>query len=211
MAQKRPQGKRSSPSKKKNNKVIIIVEGKTEEEYFKAYKEKDRLYTVRVMKNRTRTSPLQIVEALVEQKEKEEDGPRSKFVAVFDHRKEKDSNTDDDIYHKAIKLCQEKKFIAITSKPSFEFWFLLHFTETDRSMSAEEAEKELKEYYRRCLSKEYKKGGQGTFQDTVRYREDAIKRAARIWQKKERAKGSYTNVHELIEELAVFNGCGGGI
>ena len=208
MAQ-RPEGKRSPPARKRNNPVIIVVEGKTEKEYFKAYRKKHRLHTVKVKDNRTRTSPLQIVEDLVKEKK---DDSRLEFVAVFDHRKEKGSNTDDDIYHKAIKLCQKEKFIAITSKPSFEFWFLLHFIETDRKMSAEEAEKELKIHYENQLKKEYKKGDPDTFENTSSRLFVAIERAEKIWKKeKERAssqcssrkeeKRSYTNVHELINIL----------
>ncbi|MBO6037083.1 MAG: RloB domain-containing protein [Acetobacter sp.] len=188
----------STRAKKRKHEVTIIVEGKTEEEYFKAYKKKGELNTVEVKDNGTRTSPLQIVKALLKERE---DDSRLEFVAVFDHRKEKGSNTDDDIYHKAIKLCQKEKFIAITSKPSFEFWLILHFKNTNCSMTADEATKELNKLYRNELNKDYKKGSHCTFEDTQEHIQKAKERSEQIWNEEEKEKGSYTNVHELINIL----------
>ena len=122
MAQ-RPEGKRSPPARKRNNPVIIVVEGETEKEYFKAYRKKHRLHTVEVEDNGFRTSPLQIVEALIEQKKKKENDPRLKCIAIFDHRKEKDSNTNDDIYHKAIKLCEKKGLLLSPPNLLLNFGF----------------------------------------------------------------------------------------
>ena len=74
-------------------------------------------------------------------------------------------------------------------------------------MSAEEAEKELNNYYKRHLSKEYKKGDPDTFKNTKSRLLNAIKHAEKTWEKeRERTKEeklSYTNVHELIKEIGV--------
>ena len=193
--------------------ILIVVEGKTEEEYFKKCKEKYGLQEVTVTNNGTHTSPLQIVQALEQKKTTLNDRTKSVavFFAVFDHCK-KDPNTGKDVYNEAIELCKKNKFTPITSKPSFEFWLILHFTETDGEMSAKEAEQKLNTYYKSQLKKEYKKGSSDTFENTVRYLPKAIEHAEKTWKKeRERAcskeksrqkeKSSYTNVHELIQKL----------
>lgn len=209
MAQKNTSSSDSvSPSICQRIPIVIVVEGKTEEEYFKAFIEEYKIKAT-VTNNGTCTSPLQIVQALERRKDKY-GGNRTAsvalFVAVFDHCTDKDSKTKKDIYEEAIKLCQEKKFIAITSKPSFEFWLLLHFTNIDREMSSKESEEQLKRFY-----PEYEKGSSKTFYDTKKYIRQAIEYAEKTWKKerertcakedwRKEEKGSYTNVHELIKK-----------
>lgn len=193
----------------KINHILMVVEGKTEEEYFNAYKIKYNLCEVTVIKNGTRTSPLQIVQALERAKTTVQNRKKSfaVFFAVFDHCK-KDPNTGKDVYNEAIKLCKEKQFTPITSKPSFEFWLLLHFKKTNCSMTADEATKELNKLYRSEFNKDYKKGSHCTFKDTIvkqEYIQKAKEHSEQIWNEEEKEKGSYTNVHKLIQETQELN------
>ncbi|MBO6086132.1 MAG: RloB domain-containing protein [Acetobacter sp.] len=213
MTQKPPRGKRLNQHRNPAIPMIISTEGETEEEYFKACKEVcKKEYSLIIINKKNRSSPLQIVQALEEKKTTLDDCMKhvAVFFAVFDHKK--DPNTGKDVYNEAIKLCKKNKFTPITSKPSFEFWLLLHFTYMDREMTPEKAEEELKKIYKSKLNKDYEKGSSNTFKNTKSLLGDAIKHAEETWKKeRERAcskeksrqkeKSSYTNVHELIQKL----------
>lgn len=203
MTQKQQRGKRRKQYRNLATLMIISTEGKTEEEYFKACKGVcKKEYILKIINKKTRSSPLQVVHDLEDEKTTLDDRMKSGalFYAIFDHHK-KNPKTGKDVYNEAIELCKKNKFTPITSKPSFEFWLILHFKKTNCPMTADEAEKELNKLYNSDLGKNYKKGSSDTFKNTKEYIQKAKERSEQIWNEEEKEKGSYTNVHKIIQEL----------
>ena len=127
----------------------------------------------------------------------------SKSYAVFDR-------DDHKTYHEALKLAEslnqklrndEKQpvvFQAITSIPSFELWFLLHFEDIQHHLHRDKVMSRLKKYMRG-----YDKGSDNCFEKTRKHLDIARNRARRLFQNSNAYddKNLYTTVFNLVDLL----------
>jgi len=197
------------------DRILIVSEGsKTEPNYFKEIRAEFRLHSanVEVQPGALGTEPLQVVDYA---RELFEHGDRYKGIrprafeqvfAVFDR-------DDHRTYHNALAraraldgtlrsdLRQPVKFAAIPSRPSFEFWLLLHFEDVRHLIHRDEVMRRLK----RRLP-DYDKGYGRAFAETKSELLTAIARARALAQRSDPLDDDepYTGVVDLVELLMNF-------
>lgn len=194
------------------DRILIVSEGsKTEPNYFKEIRSVFRLHSanVEVQPSALGTEPLQVVEYARELFEKGDShkGVRSRVFeqvyAVFDR-------DDHRTYHSALErargldgrlrndLRQPVRFAAIPSRPSFEFWLLLHFEDVHHLMHRDDVLRRLKRYLL-----DYEKGYGRAFAETKARLQTAIDRANILKQRGDPADDEepYTGVVELVDLL----------
>lgn len=185
--------------------VAIACEGKnkTEETYFKNYN--SHKCNIRFSRGNS-TDPKGIVRDLLKFIDTEigrESG--DKYYAVFDTdvNKNLQSQIDD-----AKRLAKKNEVEIITSTPTFEFWYLLHFGYTTKIYNSsekvvEELETKIKGYTK----------SMNTYPFIRMYTSNAIKNAKRL-EKHHKDLGQvldnencvpYTSVYKVVEELIERN------
>ncbi|MCK4258722.1 MAG: RloB domain-containing protein [Halanaerobiales bacterium] len=161
---------------KRNKTIYIFCEGtETEPNYFQNYKKKSRkCSSINIPKTNPKcTDPINLInyaEKYIKQEGIKIDydfGDRVWFV--FDV----DNNSDEKLL-RAKKLAEEKKYEIILSNPSFEIWFLLHFSYTAKFMTNKEVMGELEK-----LNSGYKKN-KDIFDEIMSLQSEAIKNAKRL-------------------------------
>jgi hypothetical protein len=189
---------RKENEKEEKSVIFIICEGeKTEINYFKSFQKEHKMTNLHIEKSQYGNTPMNIVQ---HGKEKYRDTDCDTVYCVFD----KDEHAD---YCKAVTHINNGRepLISITSVPCFEYWFLLHFCETDRpykktgkKSAAELLIKDLKKYIPK-----YKKNAEDMYSILREYMQIAIERAKKIdeQQKKAGTDDPSTKVHLLIEAL----------
>lgn len=194
------------------DRILIVSEGsKTEPNYFKEIRAEYRLHSanVEVQPGALGTQPIQVVEYARELFEKGDihKGIRPRVFeqvyAVFDRD---DHPTFRDALDRAGKidgtlrndLKQPVKFAAIPSRPSFEFWLLLHFEDVRHLIHRDEAMRRLKSHL-----PSYDKGYARAFGDTKAVLQTAIDRARRLAEGVDPADEAepYTGIVHLVERL----------
>lgn len=134
------------PRKQKNN-IIIAVEGKnkTEKIYFNNFDNGKRNYSISFAKGNY-TDPLNLVKILAKEINKFEldltDGDEA--YCIFDVDMDSSKNS---IISEARKLASSYNIKIISSTPSIELWFLLHYEYTTASMNNKNLINRLKKYY----------------------------------------------------------------
>jgi hypothetical protein len=133
---------RNYERKMRKSFIVIGCEGKnkTEEIYFKNYNSRNCIIKFATGSN---TDPVGIVEELIKFIDSEigrED--TDKYYAIFDT--DVNQNKQSQI-NEAQKIAEKNGVEIITSTPTFEFWYLLHFGFTTKKFtSSEEVQKDLK-------------------------------------------------------------------
>lgn len=116
--------------RKQKRKILIACEGnnKTEKNYFNNFENGQKSYNITYTKGND-TDPLKLVQMLIaEVKELELDLTIDDVAyLVFDTDMDLNKNK---IIRNAIKLAKENNIRVITSTPSIELWFLLHYEYT---------------------------------------------------------------------------------
>lgn len=196
-------GGRVRKIRKQKNKIIIAVEGKnkTEKMYFNHFDDGKKSYSISFAKGNY-TDPLNLVRMLIEEIKKIgldlTDG--DKAYCIFD--------TDTDLIknsaiEEARKLASDNNIKIISSTPSIELWFLLHFEYTTANMSNKDLINRLKIYY-----PDYDKNIDIYFDINSKIN-DAIKRAERL-EKYQLENGRVigtveanpnTEVYKIVREL----------
>ncbi len=126
---------RNKGIRQRNPFIIIGCEGKnkTEETYFRNFN--SRKCIIKFSKGNS-TDPVGIVNDLIKfidtKIEREEN---DKYYAVFDTDVNKSSQTQID---EAKKLAEKNGVEIITSTPTFEFWYILHFLYTTKTYNSSE-------------------------------------------------------------------------
>jgi hypothetical protein len=97
--------------------------------------------------------------------------------------------------NKADQANKDKVFVAV-STPSFEYWYLLHFENTDRPFdNTDEVIHSLKKHL-----PDYDK--KDIYDEIADRTEVAIQRADRVWKNKiERFQNPSTSVHKLVSTI----------
>jgi hypothetical protein len=70
-------------------------------------------------------------------------GVYSIIIIVFDIENDENKKK---LFEERIKLLKKIEVLGLYSNPSIEYWFLLHYTDENRSFNAEEVKKYLKTY-----------------------------------------------------------------
>lgn len=197
---KRKQGgnksiKRWKPHKIPKNVILIVCEGKTEKNYFTSLRDFLKLTSVKIeIQHSKKTNPMGIYNSTLSDKQRNE---YDEIYCVFD----RDTHNDFDEALKSIE--KDKKCKAIVSDPCFEFWILLHFTQTNRVFGGESPCTTLQNTreFRQNIPN-YAKGTYN-FQVTIQERLDtATTHAKAINQHNETQRQSpYTQVVNLVERL----------
>lgn len=194
------------------DRILIVSEGsKTEPNYFKEIRAEYRLHSanIEVQPGALGTQPIQVVEYARELFEKGDSHkgirPRvfEQVYAVFDR-------DDHPTFHDALvraraldgtlrnDLKQSVKFVAIPSRPSFEFWLLLHFEDVRHLVHRDEVMRRLKRYI-----PDDEKGSGRAFAETKSELRTAITRARTLAQRVDPADDTepYTGIVDLVELL----------
>lgn len=133
--------------RKQKNKIIIAAEGKnkTEKIYFSHFDNGKKSYSISFAKGNY-TDPFHLVKMLIDEIKKIgldlTDGDEA--YCVFDTDKNPTKNS---IISEAKKLAIDNHIKMISSTPSFELWFLLHYEYTTANMSNKDLMNRLKSYY----------------------------------------------------------------
>lgn len=133
--------------RKQKNKIIIAAEGKnkTEKTYFNHFDDGNKSYSISFAKGNY-TDPLNLVKMLIDEIIRIgldlTDGDEA--FCVFDTDVDPMKNN---IINDAKKLAYDNNIKIISSTPSIELWFLLHFEYTTASMNNKDLIRRLKEHY----------------------------------------------------------------
>lgn len=133
--------------RKSKSKILIACEGnnKTEKTYFNNFENRQNNYSISYTKGNN-TDPLKLVKMLVKEINElelnlcEDDRAYLVFDTDMDINKNKMIND-------ALRLARDNNIKVITSTPSIELWFLLHYEYTTSCMTNDEVIKKLKKYY----------------------------------------------------------------
>lgn len=185
--------------------VLIVCEGKkTEPYYLKALCDDLKLNSANIKVVGLGADPLKIVNYALRTFNEVKDYDR--VFCVFD----KDQHTNyQDALNKLKAMRQKTKsskpIYGITSVPCFEYWLLLHFTDTARpyNKTGNKSPGELLESEIKTHIKDYHKGYKEIYAATKHNLKIAIARSKNIYaqQEKNRTDNPSTNMHELIEYL----------
>jgi hypothetical protein len=135
--------------------ILILCGGtETEPRYFNALKQELKLSSVRIEIKGTAWDPLKVVECAVA-RSRESDGPHPVFDEVWCVLDAERAGTNPR-FDPAVQTAQQGKIELAVSNPAFEYWYLLHFTATDRPFQdADQLIEELKGHlpaYEKSLS-----------------------------------------------------------
>ena len=201
--------KRRPGSRPPRQCILIVCEGRqTEPNYFKALCRELRLTSVEVeVVTGSGSAPISVVDSALELKHQREHDVRKKCTnslkfdavwCVFDRENPQHNSS----FPRAVDKAASNQLELAVSTPAFEYWYLLHFIDTDRPFrDADEIIEALKAYI-----PQYKKK-QDIFNscELSECTAVAIKRAARGWfqrpDKNEQFPNSSTLVFKLVRKL----------
>lgn len=191
-------------------KVLIVCEGeKTEPLYFNEIKDKYEINSANItVSGECGSDPLSVYSHAADlfQKENDKNDPFDRVYCVFD---QDGYNLGPNKYQQAIDKISRSRpkdtFIAITSVPCFEYWFLLHFVYTTAPFTSvgkysvgDSVRQELLKYW-----PEYQK----TLKDTFEFlfpnleRAKAYSKRALTAASRNHTDNPSTYVHDLVDYL----------
>ena len=133
--------------RKQKNKIIIAVEGKnkTEKLYFDNFDNGKQSYSITIAKGND-TDPLKLVKSLNKEIIKQDLDLLNGDMAFCIYDTDLDFNKNK-IIIEAKNYAYSKGIKMISSSPSIELWFLLHYEYTTAYLSNNDVIKRLKQYY----------------------------------------------------------------
>lgn len=194
--------RRRGPRKEPYDRVLIVCEGeKTEPNYFRELCDHYQLSSanIAVMPGEG-NDPVSIVRtAKRRQKEEKRVGEKyDRVFCVFD----RDEHAN---YQDGCRLAEAEKFSCTLSNPCFEYWLLLHFSDSrapyarsGAKTAAQNCERDLKRYL-----PGYRKGERGLFQQLLPRLSEAKACAERVLKDVCRTgeENPSTHVHLLVDYL----------
>ncbi len=203
-SRKKSELKRREARREPNETILIVCEGeKTEPNYFNYLVKQWRLASVdvEVHGEKAPNTPKEIVKyakrLLKERKNRSQTKlPFDQVWCVFDTEVPLRQNIED-----ALIQAEDNKMKLGISNPCFEFWFILHFTQTSRSFnSVTDVIRELRQYH-----SNYDKSDKTILPVLEGETSQAVKNAKELFQKlsiEEILKeNSSTNIYGLVEVL----------
>lgn len=213
-ARKKDELLRKKSSRKPYDRILIVCEGqKTEPFYFEEIRVILELDSANIeIDGSCGSSPISVVThaSKLYQRESSSGDSYNKVFCVFD----RDSHS---TFHQAVSrieeinqglheegIAEQVQFKAITSIPSFEYWFLLHYNPTTKPYSATQSKStgaqvisELQKFL-----PDYKKSQRGLYQKSLDENtlQGALAHSERIYESAKITSNTNpsTNVHELI-------------
>lgn len=190
--------KRDSKNLSPKQVILIVCEGeKTEKNYFETLKKQLNLTNANIIIDPdSNPSPSSVVK-YAKQKLEQNPNEYDEIYCVFDRDRHKDFN-------KALNMVKNTIIQTIVSDPCFEYWILLHFTNTSKIFGGSGGSpcKEVQE------AKEFKANVRNYAKDydfkeiITQHLETAIKNAKEINSQNEAQRQSpYTQVVVLVERL----------
>ncbi|NJO83670.1 MAG: RloB domain-containing protein [Blastochloris sp.] len=190
--------RRSAPSKAARALILIVCEGEqTEYRYFDAIRREGNLVTVSVELEPDARQALKLVQHACKlrhlRRRQSEALPYDEIWCVFD----REAGNEPASFEQAVALAEREGLRLVISNPAFEYWYLLHFRETNRPYYDAGG---LLDDLRRHLPLYEKKYEQYT-QLRERTR-DAIERAERLYDgHPDREHDRYPNPSTLVQRL----------
>ncbi len=133
--------------RKQKNKILIAVEGKnkTEKIYFNNFDDGKKNYSISFAKGNY-TDPLNLIKMLINEVKKigMDLNDKDEAYCVFDTDINPSKNK---IINEARKLAFDNGIKIISSVPSIELWFLLHYEYSTSCMNNKDVIDRLKNYY----------------------------------------------------------------
>ena len=174
------------------DRALIVCEGsKTEPMYFSDWRDRLRLKNANIeIIGDCGSDPLSVVIRGIELSEK---GEFDRVFCVFD--KDKHKNYEDALQR--IDGQDPDVFSAIISVPCFEYWLVLHYQFTTRSLTSAQAIAKTREYIDK-----YRKGKNGVAAITFSRVDRAIRNA--IKGRKQSASDGFDNPYTNVDELIVY-------
>lgn len=186
--------------------VLILCVGETESAYFQEVRSACSLRAVNVVisPDAEGQDPSRMVKTAKESqaRQRAQKNEYDRVWLVFDRDRFEQFET-------ALNNCNQTGIDSAWSVPCFEYWLLIHFTQTDAPFrasggltGAQCCERALLEHV-----PNYKKGSPMAFQATWEHVDRAIQRAKRRLADPDWAheKNPSTNVHEIVEYLRTLN------
>jgi len=170
--------------------IIIIGDGLTEFYYFKHLKKlKHRRLSITLDKSYFDKS-----QNIYKRIRKIKSGIFSVIIAVFDI--ENDENKIK-LFEEKLKSFKKVDVIKLYSNPSIEYWFLLHYEDTNRHFNAYELKSYIRKYINEYSTSENFLKNEKWVINLLNNLNHAIERAKKYQNKNQ----SYTNIYEGIEKL----------
>lgn len=118
------------PGNRRPRKCILIVCGGTETEpnYFNALRRELRLSTVEVVVKGRRHDPLKVIDYAVAQRTERNEIYFDETWCVLDV----ENPTENPLFNQSIDKARANQIKLAVSNPAFEYWLLLHFSETSQ-------------------------------------------------------------------------------
>ncbi len=189
---------RKSKNRNSLQSFLIVCEGgKTEPNYFQAFRLKSAKVTV--MGQGYNTDSLIKYALKLKKKAAANHEEYDQVWCVFDRDSFPLQN-----FNAAMKLAKQKNIRAAYSNEAFELWYLLHFDYIDAGISRESYKQRLSKY----IGHSYKKNSKTMYKELLDKQEKAIKNAERLLKSYPTPNPANDNpsttVHKLVTELNKF-------
>jgi RloB-like protein len=192
--------RRRPPTKRGRAIILIVCEGvETEFRYFEAMRKREGLLTVTLEVARSGRQSARLVEQAVDLRQRRarqpEALPYEEVWCVFD----REAAHEPADFSAAIHRADREQLALAVSNPCFEYWYLLHYRETDRPFhDADEVYEALRS--NDCLPG-YQKN-QDVFDRLLDHREQALERAERLYERHpDRELDRFPNPSTLVQRL----------
>ena len=197
--------KRQQGSVQPRQCILIVCEGeKTEPNYFKSLRTRLRLGTVEVEIRGPEcgSAPISVVDHAIAVRNKRKSDVRNGHTnrlafdevwCVFDQENPRQGHHS---FRQAVEKASDNNLRLAVSTPAFEYWYLLHFVETDRPFhSANDVITMLRAYL-----PDYDKS-RDVFDRVASCTDIAIERAQRLWVNRPNTSNQFPNSSTLVFRL----------
>lgn len=190
--------RRSAPSRAARTLILIVCEGdQTEYRYFDAIRREGNLVTVSVEIEPDARQALKLVQharTLRRLRRRQLEAlPYDEIWCVFD----REAGNEPASFEQAVTLAEREGFGLAISNPAFEYWYLLHFRETNRPYY--DAGDLLDDLRRHIPQYEKQQEQYARLRERIR---EAIERAERLYGgHPDRERDPYPNPSTLVQRL----------
>jgi hypothetical protein len=196
--------RRQRPTREARTLILIVCEGeKTEFRYFEAMRQSKGLRTVAIEVTGAGRQCEQLIEHAVKlRRQRQKDAntlPYDEVWCVFD----REAANEPEHFRRSIERAGRESINVAVSNPSFEYWYLLHYRETNQPFhNADDVCRALRHH--ECMPG-YQKN-QEVFERLDSYMNVALERAARLYEghpdcEHDRFPNPSTLVYQLIRRL----------
>jgi predicted Zn-dependent protease len=188
---------RRQATKELKQGIYIVGEGLTERFYFQHLKN-DKNYKYTLAPHLFEQNSFYKINKIIE--ELFRNSKKTTVIVVFDLDVVSNDNKVKKSFDNFIKQYEHKENVILCgTKPSIEYWFLLHFVNITRELSSNEAIKELKKHIN-----DYKKEQEYLQKDkwfNIMMKEGNMQKAIERAKNNNNENGSYSNIWKGLEKI----------